>query len=328
MIMMMMDGAMNSSAGDSSGRFDLHLLSQSKIIYLIRHGQALHNPAGEADHANYMKWEFLDARLTEKGWNQAASLLRAKKEELEKAELVVVSPLTRTLETALGIYGVEGEGMVTEMEEAEQQAEDAMSDAGRGQCLIEGHPVAAAPPSPAEAIMAVSGSDAAGAGGAGGGGGRTVGCSSSNRPDGEKKAKVFAGTSRPFVAMELCRERIGRNPCDKRSAITEYKQKFPFVDFSQIETDEDTWWTEAHRETDTEIGARALKFLAWLAQRKERNIAVVSHSAFLFALVNLFGDKCSSDVQKELRAWFSNCEMRSVVLLDHGSNGSQGRSAA
>ncbi|KAK3423422.1 hypothetical protein EUGRSUZ_F00456 [Eucalyptus grandis] len=36
----------------------------------------------------------------------------------------------------------------------------------------------------------------------------------------------------PFIAVELCRERLGVNPCDKRRSISEYRPLFPAIDFS------------------------------------------------------------------------------------------------
>ena len=70
----------------------------TKHIYLIRHGEATHNvapkPWGE---------ELIDARLTEKGASQADAL-RERAAALP-VELVVVSPLTRTLDTAMRSLG-------------------------------------------------------------------------------------------------------------------------------------------------------------------------------------------------------------------------------
>lgn len=36
----------------------------------IRHGQAVHNVAGEKDHAAYSFPEFFDAQITPLGWDQ------------------------------------------------------------------------------------------------------------------------------------------------------------------------------------------------------------------------------------------------------------------
>jgi broad specificity phosphatase PhoE len=67
----------------------------SQHIYLIRHGEAAHNVQGRP-------WgpELIDAKLTPRGREQALSELRSAAESLP-LELVVVSPLTRAIETAL-----------------------------------------------------------------------------------------------------------------------------------------------------------------------------------------------------------------------------------
>ena len=62
-----------------------------------------------------------------------------------------------------------------------------------------------------------------------------------------------------------------------------------------------------HRETDEMIAARAYEFFAWLHDRSERNIAVITHSAFLSVLFNKVVT-CNSDMSR----WFENCEMRTT----------------
>ncbi len=48
----------------------------------------------------------------------------------------------------------------------------------------------------------------------------------------------------PFIANELCRESYGVVVCDKRRNLIEIKEEYPRrVNFSLIETEEDTWWT-------------------------------------------------------------------------------------
>jgi hypothetical protein len=128
----------------------------------------------------------------------------------------------------------------------------------------------------------------------------------------------------PFVANEWCREQNGVHPWDRRSTISSYKANFPAIDFTQIETDDDTWWHVTTRETQGEVLTRARVFLKWLLDRTETRIGVVSHSSFLYHLVHLFGDDCSdvvrndcSDVvRKELQTGFRNCEMRSFLICD------------
>lgn len=36
------------------------------------------------------------------------------------------------------------------------------------------------------------------------------------------------------MCLQLCREHLGRHPCDKRRALSHYKKHFPAVDFSLV----------------------------------------------------------------------------------------------
>ena len=38
----------------------------------------------------------------------------------------------------------------------------------------------------------------------------------------------------PSSVMQLCREHLGRHPCDKRRNLSHYKKQFPAVDFSLV----------------------------------------------------------------------------------------------
>jgi hypothetical protein len=63
--------------------------------------------AGRLDEANYLSKDYFDAHLTEEGWRQAHALrahIRSLPEPLG-VDAVIVSPLTRALETAVGVFG-------------------------------------------------------------------------------------------------------------------------------------------------------------------------------------------------------------------------------
>eukprot|EP00897_Mesotaenium_endlicherianum_P006130 jgi/Mesen1/5545/ME000280S04661 len=72
----------------------------------VRHGQGYHNVAGEKDYGAYMSQEYLDASLTPAGWQQTAALKKhiAAVGGLDY-DLVVTSPLMRTMQTAVGVFG-------------------------------------------------------------------------------------------------------------------------------------------------------------------------------------------------------------------------------
>ncbi|KAI7841457.1 hypothetical protein COHA_004852 [Chlorella ohadii] len=79
----------------------------TKVVHFIRHGEGFHNVAGHANHENYKSFDYLDAHLTDFGWRQARALgkhIRALGPAF-RADAIIVSPLTRTLETAAGVFG-------------------------------------------------------------------------------------------------------------------------------------------------------------------------------------------------------------------------------
>ncbi|GAU48514.1 hypothetical protein TSUD_244340 [Trifolium subterraneum] len=250
---------MDTTAGQS-----LYPLHQSKTIHLVRHAQGVHNVEGEKNHDAYLSDDLFDANLTPLGWNQVENLQKHVKAIglSGKIELVVVSPLLRTMQTAVGVFG--GEAHTDGTNEPPLMIENVgHSD----------HPAV----------------------------------SSLNCP--------------PFIAVELCREQMGLHPCDKRRTVSEYRNLFPGIDFSLVETNEDTWWTP-EREKKEEVIGRGLKFLEWLCTRKEKEIAVVTHSSFLFNTLSAFGNDCHPNIKTEMCAHFANCELRSMVIVDKGMVGS------
>ncbi|XP_066345167.1 phosphoglycerate mutase-like protein 1 [Miscanthus floridulus] len=87
----------------------IYPLHRCKTIHLVRHAQGAHNVEGETDHSAYMKPHFFDARVTPLGWNQVDRLREHVKKcgLVEKIELVICSPLLRTMQTAVGVFGGE-----------------------------------------------------------------------------------------------------------------------------------------------------------------------------------------------------------------------------
>ena len=79
----------------------------TKLLYLIRHGYALHNELFLKNGLNpqiFRSSEVLDSPLTQYGHDQSIQL-GYNWEKKHEVELVVVSPLMRTLETAMNIFG-------------------------------------------------------------------------------------------------------------------------------------------------------------------------------------------------------------------------------
>ncbi|XP_075518859.1 phosphoglycerate mutase-like protein 1 isoform X1 [Primulina tabacum] len=243
----------------------LYPLHRCKTIHLVRHAQGFHNVAGEKDHNAYLSPKLLDAQLTPLGWKQVDNLRKHVHASglSDGIELVVVSPLLRTMQTAVGVFG--GEGYVNGIAEPPLMVENA---------------------------------------------------GNSNR------AAISSLKSPPFVALELCREHMGVHWCDKRRSIRDYKPLFPAIDFSMIESDDDVLWKVDVREADEELAARGLQFFNWLWTRKEKEIAVVTHSGFLIHTLNEFGNDCHISLKREICRPFTNCELRSVVIVDRRMIGS------
>ncbi|CAH9105198.1 unnamed protein product [Cuscuta epithymum] len=250
---------------DASGGQGVYPLHRCKTIHLVRHAQGFHNVEGEKDHSAYLSPHLFDASLTPLGWQQVDNLRKHVHSSglFKKVELVVVSPLLRTMQTAVGVFGGEDHA-------------DGMHDL--------------------PLMVANAGNSSRSA------------ISSLNCPR--------------FLAMELCREHIGVHWCDKRRSISEYKPSFPAIDFSLIEHDDDTLWKEDIREANEEVAKRGMNFLKWLSTRKEKEIAVVTHSGFLIHTLSEFGKDCHQNVKNEICRPFKNCELRSMVIVDRCMIGS------
>ncbi|CAN1827427.1 Phosphoglycerate mutase-like protein 1 [Linum perenne] len=239
---------------DGPGLFPAH---RCKTIHLVRHAQGVHNVEGDKNYKAYMSAQYFDAELTPLGWEQVDNLRTHVHASglLDRIELVITSPLMRTLQTAVGVFGG---GSYTDR--------------------VDGLPL----------MVANAGNSG--------------------------RAAISSSNSPPIIAAELCREHFGVHPCDQRRSVSDYQFLFP-----AIETDEDTVWKPDVRETTEELAARGLKFLNWLWTRSEKEMAIVTHSGFLFHTLNAFGNDCHPLVKKEICTRFSNCELRSMVIVDRRS---------
>uniref|UniRef100_A0A5B6ZBT5 Putative phosphoglycerate mutase-like protein 1 n=1 Tax=Davidia involucrata TaxID=16924 RepID=A0A5B6ZBT5_DAVIN len=96
---------MDATAGQS-----LYPLHRCKTIHLVRHAQGIHNVEGEKDHKAYLSEELFDAHLTPLGWQQVDNLRKHVHATglSKRIDLVIVSPLLRTMQTAVGVFGGEG----------------------------------------------------------------------------------------------------------------------------------------------------------------------------------------------------------------------------
>ncbi|KAK3231121.1 hypothetical protein Dsin_003002 [Dipteronia sinensis] len=225
-------------------------LQRCKILHLVRHGQGIHNVEGEKGNHVLLSDELFDAHLSPLGRQQVDNLRKQVQScgLAKKIDLVITSPMSRTLQTALGVFCSEGHSMTV------------------------------------------------------------------NEENGTKSTP----NSPPIIAVELCRERMGVHPCDKRGSISEYQSNFPVIDFKLVESEDDILWKADTREPLEEVAARGMKFIKWLWTRQEKEIAVVSHGIFLQQTLTALVNDPSMKTNK-LCTRFQNCEVRSVVIVDRSS---------
>lgn len=96
------EGESESTIKSPSFSKDL-LRDDEKIIHLVRHAKGAHNAAAEFDYSAYKREDLEDALLTEEGVEQCFLLAEESEFLADAVELVVVSPMNRTIQTA--IYG-------------------------------------------------------------------------------------------------------------------------------------------------------------------------------------------------------------------------------
>ncbi|WRX30477.1 Histidine phosphatase superfamily [Theobroma cacao] len=82
-----------------------------KVLHLVRHAQGVHNLESEKSRDPLTSFEYFDAELSSQGWQQVCDQRRyvCASGLLEKIEVVITSPMTRTLQTAVGIFRGEGQ---------------------------------------------------------------------------------------------------------------------------------------------------------------------------------------------------------------------------
>ncbi|KAL5162689.1 Phosphoglycerate mutase-like protein 1 [Glycine soja] len=89
-----------------SSLFPLH---RCKTIHLVRHAQGIHNVEGDKNYNAYINPDYFDAHLTPLGWQQVDNLRKHVRDSglINTIDLVIASPMMRTLQTAVGVFGGE-----------------------------------------------------------------------------------------------------------------------------------------------------------------------------------------------------------------------------
>ena len=124
-------------------------------------------------------------------------------------------------------------------------------------------------------------------------------------------------TSLPWVAHEGCREDLGVLICNQRQERAHIASQYPKVDFSLLVSDEDSLFLPHRHETGLEKSQRIYDFLLYLRDLPQHEIAVVTHSAWLFHMCNAVMEIADDD----LSSWFLTSEIRSLQVTFSPRNG-------
>ena len=105
----------------------------------------------------------------------------------------------------------------------------------------------------------------------------------------------------------------GEGDDDTRVISPQARKDFPDIDYSLMPSDEDAFFDPVVRESQAALAERGYAFLAWLRSRDEGEVAVGTHSAFLFALLNA-AVVADDEPGTGWRAWFAAGELRSTWI--------------
>eukprot|EP00123_Amoebidium_parasiticum_P001512 comp12624_c0_seq1/m.7664 comp12624_c0_seq1/g.7664 ORF comp12624_c0_seq1/g.7664 comp12624_c0_seq1/m.7664 type:complete len:252 (-) comp12624_c0_seq1:107-862(-) len=102
------DTANVASCSSEKAPYMFHLPNKVKTLHLIRHAEGVHNEAKDKEGRKaYDDWRWVDAALTIKGRQQAQRAREDYFAHFGWPDLVAVSPLRRTLQTATEIFGID-----------------------------------------------------------------------------------------------------------------------------------------------------------------------------------------------------------------------------
>jgi broad specificity phosphatase PhoE len=117
----------------------------------------------------------------------------------------------------------------------------------------------------------------------------------------------------PVIALECCREQFGLYYSDMRSDVSQYIIEFPSINYEHITEDRDALWNPTERESMLAMCQRQEDFLDFVWNAPQKDIAVGTHSAWLYSLFNVVLDVEEADAAV-LQPMFKTGELRSVVL--------------
>ena len=166
-----------------------------KNLYCIRHGESTHNVLYKTEGMKaFFNKNYYDTKLTDIGHNQSINLGNTWNDK-NIMDIVLVSPLSRTLQTAVNI---------------------------------------------------------------------------------------FKGTNVKIIALDCLKEYPqGKHTCNKRDTKNNLVNKFPEIDFSLLDSNEDEMWSETEIESIQSLLDRMNEMYDFIDENNYTNIALVGHNSFI-----------------------------------------------
>ncbi|KAJ8901953.1 hypothetical protein NDN08_004155 [Rhodosorus marinus] len=123
---------------------------------------------------------------------------------------------------------------------------------------------------------------------------------------------AFPETKIPMLVKEDIREVLGLHECDRRRKISEVRKDFHYPTFGDELDEEDLRFKSYYPELEPHehVWKRGTNILDWIAERPEKELALVTHSGFLRRFI-VGSVACYDDDLK--RSWTTG-EARSVVI--------------
>ncbi|KAG4112003.1 hypothetical protein ERO13_D13G136150v2 [Gossypium hirsutum] len=78
---------------------------------------------------------------------------------------------------------------------------------------------------------------------------------------GREGENAVSSSTPKIMAVELCRDRLGVRPCDMRRKMSDCRSRFPWIDFSMMDVEDDNLWNPELRESEEELAKRVIKLL-------------------------------------------------------------------
>ena len=115
----------------------------------------------------------------------------------------------------------------------------------------------------------------------------------------ETMNNIFEDTKIPIVCLEYIREYpASLQYSNRRKNESILKDKYKNINFSLVSNEDSLWDNNKKYETLNQLNYRTQMFENFIANRPEKNIAVVSHSTFL---MNFLFNTVDEDESKELK---------------------------